>query len=165
MLGSSFSADNRARGFSLPRITACPGLTRPDATSSQSSQLVRSVTSAFSVLPAYTRRTNPWYYSDIRGPKFFNIDGTLTKDFHVTERIRFQLHMDAFNAIIVSPQAAILAVGRIAERVVPMGGTPAVQPMLTLTLSCDHRAVDGARGAQFLGALAAVIEDPLALLH
>jgi pyruvate dehydrogenase E2 component (dihydrolipoyllysine-residue acetyltransferase) len=73
--------------------------------------------------------------------------------------------VDAFNAIIVSPQAAILAVGRIADRVVPVDGVPAVQPMLTLTLSCDHRAVDGARGAQFLGALAAVIEEPLALLQ
>ena len=56
-------------------------------------------TSVFSILPAYTRRSNPWYYSDIRGPKFFNIDGTLNKDFAVTERIRFQLHMDAFNAL------------------------------------------------------------------
>jgi hypothetical protein len=56
-------------------------------------------TSAFSILPAYTRRTNPWYYSDIRGPKFFNIDGTLNKDFSVTEKIKFQLHMDAFNAL------------------------------------------------------------------
>jgi hypothetical protein len=56
-------------------------------------------TSAFSILPAYTRRTNPWYYSGIRGPQFFNLDGTLSKDFNVTERIRFQLHMDAFNAL------------------------------------------------------------------
>ena len=55
--------------------------------------------SVFSILPAYTRRTNPWYYSGIRGPQFFNIDGTLNKDFQVTERIRFQLHMDAFNAL------------------------------------------------------------------
>jgi len=37
-------------------------------------------------------------------------------------------------------------------------------PMMTLTLSCDHRAVDGARGAQFLGALADLVEEPLALL-
>jgi pyruvate dehydrogenase E2 component (dihydrolipoamide acetyltransferase) len=73
--------------------------------------------------------------------------------------------VDAFNAIIVSPQAAILAVGRIVQRVVPINGAPAVQPMLTLTLSCDHRTVDGALGAQFLGALAAVIEEPLALLR
>jgi len=56
-------------------------------------------TSVFKQLPAYTRRTNPWFYSDIRGPKYFNIDGTLNKDFSVTERIKFQLHMDAFNAL------------------------------------------------------------------
>jgi hypothetical protein len=55
-------------------------------------------TSVFSLLPAYTERTNPWYYSGIRGPQFFNVDGTLNKDFSITERIRFQLHMDAFNA-------------------------------------------------------------------
>lgn len=56
-------------------------------------------TSAFSLLPAYTRRTNPWYYSGIRGPQFFNIDGTLSKNFSITERVRFQLRMDAFNAL------------------------------------------------------------------
>jgi Carboxypeptidase regulatory-like domain len=56
-------------------------------------------TSVFSLLPAYTRATNPWFYSGIRGPQFFNVDGTLNKDFSVTERIRFQLHMDAFNAL------------------------------------------------------------------
>ena len=73
-------------------------------------------------------------------------------------------NVDAFNAIINQPQAAILAVGRIAERVVPINGQPAVQPMLVLTLSCDHRAVDGARGAQFLDTVASYIEEPLGLL-
>ena len=72
--------------------------------------------------------------------------------------------VDAFNAIINPPQAAILAVGRIADRVVALNGQPAVQPTMVLTLSCDHRALDGARGAQFLGALAELIEEPLALL-
>lgn len=72
--------------------------------------------------------------------------------------------IDAFNAIINSPQAAILAVGRIAQRVVPVNGQAAVQPMLTLTLSCDHRAIDGARGAQFLDTVAGLIEEPLGLL-
>ncbi|HEY7437321.1 MAG TPA: 2-oxo acid dehydrogenase subunit E2 [Methylomirabilota bacterium] len=72
--------------------------------------------------------------------------------------------VDAFSAIVNPPQAAILAVGRIADRVVPVNGQPAVQPTMTLTLSCDHRALDGARGAQFLGALADVVEEPLALL-
>ena len=72
--------------------------------------------------------------------------------------------VDAFNAIVNPPQAAILAVGRIADRVVAINGQPAVQPMMMLTLSCDHRALDGARGARFLGALADLIEEPLGLL-
>jgi pyruvate dehydrogenase E2 component (dihydrolipoamide acetyltransferase) len=72
--------------------------------------------------------------------------------------------VDAFNAIVNPPQAAILAVGRIADRVVAVNGQPAVQPMMVLTLSCDHRAVDGARGARFLSELAELIEEPLSLL-
>ena len=72
--------------------------------------------------------------------------------------------VDAFNAIVNPPQAAILAVGRIADRVVALDGQPAVQPIMVLTLSCDHRALDGARGAQFVGALADVVEEPLTLL-
>jgi pyruvate dehydrogenase E2 component (dihydrolipoyllysine-residue acetyltransferase) len=72
--------------------------------------------------------------------------------------------VDAFHAIVNPPQAAILAVGRIADRVIAVNGQPAVQPTMMLTLSCDHRALDGARGAQFLGALADLIEEPLALL-
>ena len=71
--------------------------------------------------------------------------------------------VDAFTAIIVAPQAAILAVGRIADRVVAMDGEPAVRPMMALTLSCDHRVFDGARAAQFLNDLAAAIQDAQAL--
>ncbi len=74
-------------------------------------------------------------------------------------------NVDAFNAVINQPQAAILAVGRITERVVPVNGQPAVQPMMVLTLSCDHRAVDGARGAQFLDTVATFIEEPLGLFY
>jgi pyruvate dehydrogenase E2 component (dihydrolipoamide acetyltransferase) len=73
--------------------------------------------------------------------------------------------IDAFNAIVVRPQAAILAVGRIADRVVPVGGQPAVRPMMVLTLSCDHRAVDGARAAAFLDFLAGLVEEPAALVE
>jgi len=73
--------------------------------------------------------------------------------------------VDAFNAIVNPPQAAILAVSRIADRVVPVNGQPLIQPMMTLSLSCDHRAVDGARGAEFLQALADLIEEPLQLLN
>src|SRR5947209_8019751 len=66
--------------------------------------------------------------------------------------------VDAFYPILNPPQAAILAVGRITDRVVAVHGIPAVQPMLTLTLSCDHRVVDGAGAAQFLDTLARGIE-------
>jgi len=73
-------------------------------------------------------------------------------------------NVDVFNAIVNTPQAAILAVGRIAERVVAVNGQPVVRSMLTISLSCDHRVVDGARGAQFLDDLASFIENPLGML-
>jgi pyruvate dehydrogenase E2 component (dihydrolipoamide acetyltransferase) len=67
--------------------------------------------------------------------------------------------VDSFDAIVNAPQAAILAVGRIAERIVAVAGQPAVRPMLDLTISFDHRAVDGANGAQFLDTLARILES------
>tara|TARA_B100000446_G_scaffold24381_1_gene19892 strand:+ start:755 stop:1912 length:1158 start_codon:yes stop_codon:yes gene_type:complete len=69
--------------------------------------------------------------------------------------------VDSFNAIINPPQAAILAVGRIVDKVVPVDGLPAVRPILTLNLSFDHRVVDGVRGAEFLQTLSNLIENPL----
>jgi pyruvate dehydrogenase E2 component (dihydrolipoyllysine-residue acetyltransferase) len=71
--------------------------------------------------------------------------------------------IDAFNAIINTPQAAILAVGALIDRVIPVDGRPAVRPTLTLSLSCDHRVVDGARAAQFLATVADLINDPSGL--
>jgi pyruvate dehydrogenase E2 component (dihydrolipoamide acetyltransferase) len=68
--------------------------------------------------------------------------------------------IDAFNAIIAPPQAAILAVGRIGDRVVARNGQPIVRAMMTLTLSCDHRVVDGAQAAVFLSDLAEAIRKP-----
>jgi pyruvate dehydrogenase E2 component (dihydrolipoamide acetyltransferase) len=68
--------------------------------------------------------------------------------------------VDQFTAIIAPPQAAILAVGSIADRVVAVDGKPAVRPMMTLTLSCDHRAADGAKAALFLNDLADAVPDP-----
>ena len=67
--------------------------------------------------------------------------------------------VDSFHAIITPPQAAILAVGRIADRLVVVNGKPEVRPMMTLTLSCDHRVVDGAQAALFLKELAQAIHD------
>jgi pyruvate dehydrogenase E2 component (dihydrolipoamide acetyltransferase) len=69
-------------------------------------------------------------------------------------------NIDSFSAIIVSPQAAILAVGRISDRVVAVNGQPMVRPMVTLTLSSDHRVVDGAQAAQFFNDLAEAIGTP-----
>jgi pyruvate dehydrogenase E2 component (dihydrolipoamide acetyltransferase) len=72
--------------------------------------------------------------------------------------------VDQFSAIINPPQAAILAVGRVADRVVALDGQPAVRPVMGLNLSCDHRVVDGARAARFLDDLAGYLQDPLRML-
>jgi pyruvate dehydrogenase E2 component (dihydrolipoamide acetyltransferase) len=74
-------------------------------------------------------------------------------------------NVDAFDAIVNTPQAAILAVGRIADRVVPLAGQVVIRPMMVMTLSLDHRVVDGARAAQFLDDLAGLVEEPLELLR
>ncbi len=68
--------------------------------------------------------------------------------------------VEAFTAIIIPPQAAILAVGAIAERAVVVNGQVVVRPMMTLTLSTDHRVADGARAAEFMRDLAAAIGNP-----
>ena len=73
-------------------------------------------------------------------------------------------NVDAFDAIVNTPQAAILSVGRIADRVVPIDGQVVIRPIMVMTLSLDHRVVDGARAAQFLNDLANLIEDPWGLL-
>ena len=67
--------------------------------------------------------------------------------------------VDEFDAIVTEPQSAILALGRIKERVVAVDGQPAVRLTLVLNLSFDHRVVDGARGAEFLDTLAQLIEE------
>lgn len=73
--------------------------------------------------------------------------------------------VDQFSAIITPPQAAILAVGGIADKVVAIEGKPTVRPMMTLTISCDHRVADGARAAMFLGDLAQALSDPAKFLE
>lgn len=70
------------------------------------------------------------------------------------------LGVDIFQAIINPPQSAILATGRIAERPVVEDGEVVARPTIHLTLSVDHRVVDGATGARFLQDLRRVIEDP-----
>ena len=73
--------------------------------------------------------------------------------------------VDQFSAIITPPQAAILAVGGIADRVIAVQGQPAVRSMMTLTISCDHRVADGARAALFLSDLAEATRGPAKFLQ
>jgi pyruvate dehydrogenase E2 component (dihydrolipoamide acetyltransferase) len=72
--------------------------------------------------------------------------------------------VDSFDAILNAPQAAILAVGRIADRVVAVDGAAVVRPAADLSVSFDHRVVDGAMGARFLETLAGLIEEPAGLI-
>jgi pyruvate dehydrogenase E2 component (dihydrolipoamide acetyltransferase) len=72
--------------------------------------------------------------------------------------------VDAFTAIITPPQAAVLAVGAVSDRVVAVDGKPAVRPIMTLSLSSDHRVIDGARAAAFLNDLVEAIRKPQELL-
>jgi pyruvate dehydrogenase E2 component (dihydrolipoamide acetyltransferase) len=68
--------------------------------------------------------------------------------------------IERFVAVLNPPEAAILAVGSIEDRVVPVDGSPAVRPRMELTLTCDHRAIDGATGAEFLRDVKAFLEEP-----
>jgi len=68
--------------------------------------------------------------------------------------------VERFTAVLNPPQAAIVAVGATEDRVVPFDGGTAVRPMLTLTGTFDHRAVDGAPAAAFLQTLKESLEDP-----
>ena len=69
-----------------------------------------------------------------------------------------------FTAVINPPQSTILAVGAGEQRILAKNGAPAVATMMTVTLSCDHRAVDGALGANLLAAFKRFIEHPAAML-
>ena len=74
------------------------------------------------------------------------------------------LDIDGFTPIINPPQAAILGVGRIIEKPVARDGATVVRPMVTLSLSFDHRIVDGAPAARFLQRIKQLVERPMALL-
>jgi pyruvate dehydrogenase E2 component (dihydrolipoamide acetyltransferase) len=68
--------------------------------------------------------------------------------------------VEQFIAVLNPPQAAILAVGAIEERPVAENGELVVRPSMSMTLTCDHRAVDGARAAEFLRELKTLLEEP-----
>ena len=74
------------------------------------------------------------------------------------------LDIDEFTAIINPPEAGIIAIGRIAETPAVVDGQVQVRRRMRLTMSCDHRVIDGATGAQFLRTVKLMLENPLALV-
>ncbi len=75
------------------------------------------------------------------------------------------LGIDEFTAIINPPEAAILAVGAVEDKAVVIDGSIEVRKRMRVTMSCDHRVIDGALGAQFLQTLRRLIENPLMLVY
>jgi pyruvate dehydrogenase E2 component (dihydrolipoamide acetyltransferase) len=75
------------------------------------------------------------------------------------------LDIDEFTAVINPPEAGILAVGRMAERPVAHEGAVVIRRRMRLTMSCDHRVIDGATGARFLQTLTGMLENPLAMVY
>lgn len=69
-----------------------------------------------------------------------------------------------FSAVINPPQGAILAIGAGAQRPVVKDGALSIATVMTCTMSCDHRVVDGATGARFLQAFKTYIDEPLVML-
>ncbi len=68
--------------------------------------------------------------------------------------------IEQFIAVLNPPQVAILAVGSIEERATVIDGDLAIVPTMTMTLTCDHRAIDGSEGAEFLRDVKAFVESP-----
>jgi len=75
------------------------------------------------------------------------------------------LDIHEFTAVINPPEAGILAVGRMAEQPVAHQGAVAIRRRMRLTMSCDHRVIDGATGARFLQTLKGMLENPLAMVY
>ena len=72
--------------------------------------------------------------------------------------------IEEFTAVINPPEAGIIAVGAVEERAVAVKGHVVVQPRMRVTMSCDHRVIDGAQGARFLATLKSFLEEPAAIL-
>ena len=75
------------------------------------------------------------------------------------------LDIDEFTAVINPPETGILAVGRMVQQPVVQDGAVAIRRRMRLTMSCDHRVIDGATGARFLQTLKGMLENPLAMVY
>ena len=82
--------------------------------------------------------------------------------FSVSNLGMFGIH--EFTAIINPPEAGILAVGGIEQTPVVVDGEVVVRPRMRITMSCDHRVIDGAQGSRFLQTLSGMLEEPTAIL-
>ena len=72
--------------------------------------------------------------------------------------------IEQFTGVINPPEAGILAVGAVEDRPVAVDGRPTVRTRMRITMSCDHRVIDGAQGARFLATLKDILEKPLSVL-
>jgi pyruvate dehydrogenase E2 component (dihydrolipoamide acetyltransferase) len=72
--------------------------------------------------------------------------------------------IDQFTAVINPPEAAILAVGAVTDKPVVVAGAVTVRKRMRVTMSCDHRVIDGATGARFLQTVTRMLENPLAMV-
>ena len=72
--------------------------------------------------------------------------------------------IEEFTAVINPPEAGIIAVGAVEQRAVVVNGAVVAQPRMKITMSCDHRVIDGASGAAFLATLKRFLEEPAAIL-
>ena len=122
------------RGLVVPVIRSCERLTIPQIAAARADVVERA-------------RSGKLQQADLEG-------GTFT----ISNLGMFGV--EQFVAVLNPPQAAILAVGAVEERAVPVDGTVAVRPLMTMTLTCDHRALDGAVAADFLRTVKTFLEEP-----
>ena len=122
------------RGLVVPVIRGCERLTIPEIAAARADVVARA-------------RSGKLQQADLEG-------GTFT----ISNLGMFGV--EQFVAVLNPPQAAILAVGAVEERAVPVDGAVAIRPLMTMTLTCDHRALDGAVAADFLRTVKTFLEEP-----
>jgi pyruvate dehydrogenase E2 component (dihydrolipoyllysine-residue acetyltransferase) len=122
------------RGLVVPVIRGCERLTIPQIAAARADVVGRA-------------RSGKLQQADLEG-------GTFT----ISNLGMFGV--EQFVAVLNPPQAAILAVGAVEERAVPVDGAIAIRPLMTMTLTCDHRALDGAVAADFLRTVKTFLEEP-----
>jgi pyruvate dehydrogenase E2 component (dihydrolipoamide acetyltransferase) len=122
------------RGLLVPVIPGCEGLTVAQIASARADLVTRA-------------RDGKLQAADLEGGTF-------------TISNLGMYGVEQFVAVLNPPQAAILAVGAIEERAVATGGALVARPMMTMTLTCDHRTIDGATAADFLRTVKEFLEEP-----